>query len=186
MKQKTKTCGRFITNTEILCSYTCLTALILKTLFLSCMQKSHQDPIRILFHFPNIYAVFILVWFFLSRHTEWPDFVNSYASWWASHVLDWLKYAKHLLVVHYEELKRSLLPKLKEMVEFLNLTVTEDRLLCVENNRDGSFKRMGTRPKGFEPFTQEMKDLINKYMVTVDQALKERNFTGLPKEYLPR
>ncbi|NXX49552.1 WSCD1 protein, partial [Tricholaema leucomelas] len=117
---------------------------------------------------------------------EWPDFVNSYASWWASHVLDWLKYGKRLLVVHYEELKQSLIPKLKEMVEFLNMTVTEDRLLCVENNRDGNFKRSGAKQKDFEPFTQEMKDLIDRYILTVDEALRERNFTGLPREYVPR
>ncbi|PKK22529.1 WSC domain containing 1 [Columba livia] len=117
---------------------------------------------------------------------EWPDFVNSYASWWASHVLDWLKYGKRLLVVHYEDLKQSLIPKLKEMVEFLNVTVTEDRLLCVENNRDGNFKRSGAKQKDFEPFTQEMKDLINRYILTVDEALRGRNFTGLPSEYVPR
>ncbi|NXN95343.1 WSCD1 protein, partial [Rhinopomastus cyanomelas] len=120
------------------------------------------------------------------KSKEWPEFVTSYASWWASHVLDWLKYGKRLLVIHYEELKRSLIPKLREMVEFLNMTVTEDRLLCVENNRDGSFKRSGAKQKDFEPFTQEMKDLINRYILTVDEALRGRNFTGLPREYVPR
>ncbi|KAG6937738.1 WSC domain containing 1 [Chelydra serpentina] len=120
------------------------------------------------------------------KSKEWPDFVNSYASWWASHVLDWLKYGKHLFVIHYEDLKQNLIPKLKEMVEFLNMMVTEDRLLCVENNRDGNFKRSGARQKDFEPFTQEMKDLINSYILTVDEALKRRNLTGLPREYVPR
>ncbi|XP_025903771.1 WSC domain-containing protein 1 [Nothoprocta perdicaria] len=120
------------------------------------------------------------------KSKEWPDFVNSYASWWASHVLDWLKYGKRLLVIHYEDLKQSLIPTLKEMVAFLNMTVTEDRLLCVENNRDGNFKRSGTKQKGFEPFTPEMKDLINSYILTVDEALRKRNFTGLPREYVPR
>nr|XP_034996042.1 WSC domain-containing protein 1 [Zootoca vivipara] len=120
------------------------------------------------------------------KSKEWPDFVNSYASWWASHVLDWLKYGKRLLVIHYEDLKQALLPNLKEMVRFLNITVTEDRLLCVENNRDGNFKRSGARQKGFDPFTEEMKNMINKYIMMVDKALRERNFIGLPKEYLPR
>ncbi|NXW66983.1 hypothetical protein DUI87_12287 [Hirundo rustica rustica] len=120
------------------------------------------------------------------KSKEWPDFVNSYASWWASHVLEWLKYGKRLLIVHYEDLKQSLIPKLKEMVEFLNVTVTEERLLCVENNRDGNFKRSGAKQKNFEPFTQEMKDLINRYILTVDEALRGRNFSGLPREYVPR
>ncbi|XP_072475159.1 sialate:O-sulfotransferase 1 isoform X2 [Notamacropus eugenii] len=118
---------------------------------------------------------------------EWPDFVNSYASWWSSHVLDWLKYGKRLLVVHYEDLRRSLLPKLREMVAFLNVSVTEERLLCVEGNREGSFRRLGRQPREPEQaFTAEMKALIDGYIRTVDQALRERNWTGLPSEYVPR
>lgn len=118
--------------------------------------------------------------------TEWPDFVNSYASWWSSHVLDWLKYGKRLLVVHYEELRRSLVPTLREMVAFLNVSVSEERLLCVENNKEGSFWRRGRRPHDPEPFTPEMKDLINGYIRTVDQALRDHNWAGLPREYVPR
>ncbi|XP_051847444.1 WSC domain-containing protein 1 [Antechinus flavipes] len=121
------------------------------------------------------------------KSQEWPDFVNSYASWWSSHVLDWLKYGKRLLVVHYEDLRRSLLPKLREMVAFLNVSVTEERLLCVESNREGSFRRVGGRLREPEQaFTAEMKELIDGYIRTVDRALRERNWTGLPSEYVPR
>ncbi|XP_008583402.1 PREDICTED: WSC domain-containing protein 1 [Galeopterus variegatus] len=120
------------------------------------------------------------------KSKEWPDFVNSYASWWSSHVLDWLKYGKRLLVVHYEELRRSLVPTLREMVAFLNVSVSEERLLCVENNKEGSFRRRGRRPPEPEPFTPEMKDLINGYIRTVDQALRDHNWAGLPREYVPR
>ena len=84
-------------------------------------------------------------------YTEWPDFVNSYASWWSSHVLDWLKYGKRLLVVHYEELRRSLVPTLREMVAFLNVSVSEERLLCVENNKEGSFRPAPARPRALHP-----------------------------------
>ncbi|KAL4835487.1 hypothetical protein H8958_021876 [Nasalis larvatus] len=120
------------------------------------------------------------------KSKEWPDFVNSYASWWSSHVLDWLKYGKRLLVVHYEELRRSLVPTLREMVAFLNVSVSEERLLCVENNKEGSFRRRGRRSHDPEPFTPEMKDLINGYIRTVDKALRDHNWTGLPREYVPR
>lgn len=120
------------------------------------------------------------------KSKEWPEFVNSYASWWSSHVLDWLKYGKRLLVVHYEELRRSLVPTLREMVAFLNVSVSEERLLCVENNKEGSFRRHGRRPPEPEPFTPEMKDLINGYIRTVDKALRDHNWAGLPREYVPR
>ncbi|MEE6468837.1 hypothetical protein FKM82_008391 [Ascaphus truei] len=120
------------------------------------------------------------------KSKEWPEFVNSYASWWASHALDWLQYGKRLLVVHYEDIKMNLIGKLREMVAFLNLPAAEDRLLCVENNKDGNFKRVGSSQTVLEPFTREMRDLIDGYIRTVDKALKARNFTGLPGEYMPR
>ncbi|KAK2506029.1 hypothetical protein MC885_009435 [Smutsia gigantea] len=120
------------------------------------------------------------------KSKEWPDFVHSYASWWSSHVLDWLRYGKRLLVVHYEELRRSLVPTLREMVAFLNVSVSEERLLCVENNKEGSFRRRGRRPHDPEPFTPEMKDLIDGYIQTVDKALRDHNWAGLPREYVPR
>nr|XP_012634608.1 WSC domain-containing protein 1 isoform X3 [Microcebus murinus] len=120
------------------------------------------------------------------KSKEWPEFVNSYSSWWSSHVLDWLKYGKRLLVVHYEELRRSLVPTLRQMVAFLNVSVSEERLLCVENNKEGSFRRRGRRPHDPEPFTPEMRDLINGYIRTVDQALRDHDWPGLPREYVPR
>ncbi|XP_026376495.1 sialate:O-sulfotransferase 1 [Ursus arctos] len=120
------------------------------------------------------------------KSKEWPDFVHSYAAWWSSHVLDWLRYGKRLLVVHYEELRHSLLPTLREMVAFLNVSVSEERLLCVENNKEGSFRRRGRRPHDPEPFTPEMRALIDGYIRTVDKALRDHGGAGLPGEYVPR
>uniref|UniRef100_A0A4W5NCA8 Sulfotransferase n=1 Tax=Hucho hucho TaxID=62062 RepID=A0A4W5NCA8_9TELE len=78
-----------------------------------------------------------------STNTEWPEFVKNYAPWWASHTLDWLRYGRNVHVIHFEELKRDLFSKLKDMVLFLGLEVAENRLLCVEGQKDGKFKRSG-------------------------------------------
>ncbi|KAJ8414622.1 hypothetical protein AAFF_G00038240 [Aldrovandia affinis] len=120
------------------------------------------------------------------RSKEWPEFVGSYASWWASHVLDWLHFGRRVLVVHYEELQGALFPTLRGITSFLNVSVTEERLLCAESNQDGHFKRTGARQHAFDPFTPDMKLLIDGYIHTVDRALRERNHTGLPQEYVPR
>ncbi|KAL7832155.1 hypothetical protein AOLI_G00297030 [Acnodon oligacanthus] len=120
------------------------------------------------------------------KSKEWPEFVGSYASWWASHVLDWLRFGRRLLVVHYEELQESLVPKLRSITSFLNVNTTEERLLCAENNKDGHFKRSGARRPTFDPFTPDMRRLIDGYIGAVDQALRASNYTGLPQEYLPR
>ncbi|KAM4547075.1 sialate:O-sulfotransferase 1 isoform 1-T1 [Fundulus diaphanus] len=117
---------------------------------------------------------------------EWPEFVSSYAPWWASHALSWLKFGRRLLVVHYEELQKALLSQLRLIAAFLNVTITEERLLCAQSNQDGHFKRPGAQQPSFDPFTPDMRGMIDSFILTVDQALQSRNFSGVPQEYLPR
>ncbi|XP_030075750.1 sialate:O-sulfotransferase 2 [Microcaecilia unicolor] len=117
---------------------------------------------------------------------EWPEFVNNYAPWWATHTLDWLKYGKNVLVVHFEDLKHDLFMQLKRMVNLLGLMAIEDRLLCVESQKDGNFKRSGLRKLEYDPYTPEMRNMINKYIRTVDAALKLKNLPGVPDDYYPR
>ncbi|CAL8249348.1 unnamed protein product [Merluccius merluccius] len=117
---------------------------------------------------------------------EWPEFVKNYAPWWASHTLDWLRYGRRVHVVHFEDLKRDLFSQLKGMVLFLGPVVSEDRLLCVEGQKDGNFKRSGLRKLEYDPYTPEMRADIDALIRTVDAALKARNMTGVPMEYMPR
>lgn len=118
--------------------------------------------------------------------SEWPEFVKNYAPWWASHTLDWLKYGKQVQVVHFEDLKRELYSELKGMVILLSLEVSEDRLLCVEGQKDGNFKRSGLRKLEYDPYTPEMRASIDGLIKTVDTALRKRNLSGVPEEYKPR
>ncbi|KAM7398583.1 hypothetical protein PAMA_006471 [Pampus argenteus] len=120
------------------------------------------------------------------KSKEWPEFVSSYAPWWASHALSWLTFGRRLLVVHYEELQRALLPQLRLITDFLNVTMTEERLLCAQSNQDGHFKRSRAQRPSFDPFTPDMRQMIDSFIGNVDKALQSRNFSGLPQEYLPR
>ncbi|XP_062418322.1 sialate:O-sulfotransferase 2 isoform X2 [Pungitius pungitius] len=117
---------------------------------------------------------------------EWPEFVKNYAPWWASHTLDWLNYGKIVHVVHFENVKRDLFSQLKGMVQFLGLKVSEERLLCVEGQKDGNFKRSGLRKLEYDPYTPEMRANINELIRTVDASLRKRNISGVPEEYMPR
>ncbi|KAL9834523.1 LOW QUALITY PROTEIN: sialate:O-sulfotransferase 2-like [Geothlypis trichas] len=117
---------------------------------------------------------------------EWPEFVANYAPWWATHTLDWLRYGKKVLVVHFEDLKRDLFVQLQRMVALLGVTACEDRLLCVEGQKDGNFKRSGLRKLEYDPYTAEMRKAISGYIRTVDAALKLRNLSGVPEDYYPR
>ncbi|XP_076875335.1 sialate:O-sulfotransferase 1 [Brachyhypopomus gauderio] len=120
------------------------------------------------------------------KSDEWPEFVDSYASWWASHALAWLQYSTRLLVVHYEELQEDLRPRLKRIASFLNASVSDERLLCAASNRDGHFKRLATLHLADDPFTPDMRTRIDGYIRAVDKALRDRNLSGLPEEYMPR
>ncbi|NXP04330.1 WSCD2 protein, partial [Thinocorus orbignyianus] len=117
---------------------------------------------------------------------EWPEFVANYAPWWATHTLDWLRYGKKVLVVHFEDLKRDLFIQLQRMVGLLGITACEDRLLCVEGQKDGNFKRSGLRKLEYDPYTPEMRKMISGYIKTVDTALKLQNLSGVPDDYYPR
>ncbi|XP_068509781.1 sialate:O-sulfotransferase 2 isoform X1 [Anas acuta] len=117
---------------------------------------------------------------------EWPEFVANYAPWWATHTLDWLRYGRKVLVVHFEDLKRDLFAQLKRMVGLLGIAACEDRLLCVEGQKDGNFKRSGLRKLEYDPYTPEMRKMISGYIKTVDAALKLRNLSGVPEDYYPR
>ncbi|KAM6970425.1 sialate:O-sulfotransferase 1 [Aplochiton taeniatus] len=120
------------------------------------------------------------------KSKEWPEFVDSYAPWWASHALSWLKFGRRLHVVHYEDLQRALVSEIRLIGSFLNATVTEERLMCAETHQDGHFKRSGAKQPSLDPFTPDMRSTIDFYIHTVDQALKNRNMTRLPQEYRPR
>ncbi|XP_008002765.1 sialate:O-sulfotransferase 2 isoform X3 [Chlorocebus sabaeus] len=117
---------------------------------------------------------------------EWPEFVRNYAPWWATHTLDWLKFGKKVLVVHFEDLKQDLFVQLGRMVNLLGVAVREDRLLCVESQKDGNFKRSGLRKLEYDPYTADMQKTISAYIKMVDAALKGRNLTGVPDDYYPR
>ncbi|NXA37381.1 WSCD2 protein, partial [Eudromia elegans] len=117
---------------------------------------------------------------------EWPEFVRTYAPWWAAHTLDWLRFGRNVLVVHFEDLKRDLFAQLQRMVGLLGVAAREDRLLCVEGQKDGNFKRSGLRKLEYDPYTPEMRALIGGYIKTVDAALRLRNLSGVPDDYSPR
>ncbi|XP_036385810.1 WSC domain-containing protein 2-like [Megalops cyprinoides] len=117
---------------------------------------------------------------------EWPEFVQNYAPWWASHTLDWLRFGRKVHVVHFEELKRNLFSQLRDMVLALGVQALEERLLCAEGQRDGNFKRSSLRKLEHDPYTPSMRATIDDLIRTVDGALRKRGLSGVPQEYRPR
>ncbi|XP_068616896.1 sialate:O-sulfotransferase 2-like [Brachionichthys hirsutus] len=120
------------------------------------------------------------------RGNGWPVFVKNTAPKWNSQILSWLNYGKNVKVVHYEDLKKNLRCQLREIVQFLGLKDSEERLLCVEGQKEGTFKRSNQGNLAYNPYTPQMQANINELIRRVDAALKEKEQPGVPEEYMPK
>ncbi|XP_068617178.1 sialate:O-sulfotransferase 2-like [Brachionichthys hirsutus] len=120
------------------------------------------------------------------RGMRWPVFVKNSAPKWNSQILSWLNYGENVKVVHYEDLKKNLRCQLREIVQFLGLKDSEERLLCVEGQKEGTFKRSNQGNLAYNPYTPQMQANINELIRRVDAALKEKEQPGVPEEYMPK
>ncbi|XP_019622376.1 PREDICTED: WSC domain-containing protein 2-like [Branchiostoma belcheri] len=114
---------------------------------------------------------------------EWVDFVTGKSQTWTNTAMNWIRYCKNLLIVYYEDLQRDVVGQIRRVLEFLNLPVSQERMYCLEANKDGKFKRH--KHIDFDPYTPEMRASINLYIQTVALSLRLYNKTALPEEYRP-
>ncbi|XP_071790324.1 sialate:O-sulfotransferase 2-like isoform X2 [Asterias amurensis] len=118
----------------------------------------------------------------------WTRFVKELSARWKLVANNYINSQQMLHIVYYEDLQTNLYENLKMMVKFLNVPVNEDRLLCVLSNPVGKCRRSKkpTSSSTFDPFTEEMKEMINLNIKHVSMTLESRNYTGLPKDYSHR
>ncbi|XP_070572868.1 sialate:O-sulfotransferase 2-like [Ptychodera flava] len=121
-----------------------------------------------------------------TKGTEWTDFVMGKSRTWTNTALMWMQHCPKVLVIHYEDLLSDINSQLHRLLTFLNIEISQERLLCAELNSSGKFKRP-SRNKGlsFDPFTQEMHEYVDIYIKAVAMALKLHGHPPLPKEYVP-
>ncbi|CAH1232039.1 WSCD2 [Branchiostoma lanceolatum] len=112
---------------------------------------------------------------------EWREFVDGQSRTWTNTNLNWLQYSRRLLVVHYEDFVRDTMGQLHRILDFLGLPASQDRLICLEADKDGKFKRR--RHLEFDPYTSDMKGYTNIFIKTIDMSLRLYNQTSLPQEY---
>ncbi|XP_022101127.1 WSC domain-containing protein 2-like [Acanthaster planci] len=122
-----------------------------------------------------------------TKGTEWIAFVTGKSRTWANTAVNFIQYSKKLHVVYYEDLQSRLYDVLEGIVSFLEIPVDEERLMCVLSSPHGKFKRSGKRqnPLTFDPYTEEMREMVELSLKAVSMALKLRDCPGLPREYNP-
>ncbi|XP_077990685.1 sialate:O-sulfotransferase 2-like [Glandiceps talaboti] len=97
------------------------------------------------------------------KSQAWTDFVRVTSIGWESKTGKWLQTKKPLLAVRYEDVLDDTVKEVRRIVSFLNLTLDESRLKCVEINSEGVFHRPDIRKvMNFDPFTDAMHNDIEE------------------------
>ena len=85
-----------------------------------------------------------------------------------------------LRYLHFQELKEDPIGEMKKLLSHLQLEVDPGRLDCLEKNSEGKFHR--AKQESIDPFSGELKTLLDRYILTADSILREKSGRGLPLE----
>nr|XP_006819652.1 PREDICTED: WSC domain-containing protein 1-like [Saccoglossus kowalevskii] len=113
--------------------------------------------------------------------TDFSDMVKTMHERWRKLVVDWFKSGHPFVVVHHEDLLQNPISSVKKMMNYLNITLTPERLECLRNDIEGLFHRQHSEKFHFDPFTQELHEIIDEDIRVVNELLMSRNETPIPK-----
>ncbi|CAH1779561.1 unnamed protein product, partial [Owenia fusiformis] len=75
------------------------------------------------------------------------------------------------IVIHYENLKQHLRHELRRLADFLNTSITNELLDCIECKSEGRHHRHSTEK--VDPFTLQQKLFLNNYITQLNRTLKK-------------
>jgi hypothetical protein len=108
---------------------------------------------------------------FLSSHLDWQKFVNAKIHGWEQTNLSWGKnFSGPVLIVYYEELVENVEKTVRDILNFIEFPIDEDLMKCAMNRKEGIYRRK-RRLLSFDPFTPEMKMMIEEVRVRVYNEL---------------
>ncbi|XP_070576268.1 sialate:O-sulfotransferase 1-like [Ptychodera flava] len=112
---------------------------------------------------------------------DWHQFAYSQLERYQRIVQDFSYLTVPTLVVHYENVKNDMLGEVKRIVDFLNMTVTEERKICVENNGEGKFHRHKSNVRTpYKAFSVEMICDALTLMKKVSKLIAKKGHQPLP------
>ncbi|OQV18650.1 putative WSC domain-containing protein 2 [Hypsibius exemplaris] len=115
---------------------------------------------------------------------EWDNFVIIRAVEWLNQILTALSHATDLHVVFYENLLTHLRRELKQIADFLQVFVTDERVNCVLKNQEGKFKRKSSsRPLPETYFSSVQLEVVNLLVARAAAEFSRRNILNIPARY---
>ncbi|XP_077866673.1 sialate:O-sulfotransferase 1-like [Saccoglossus kowalevskii] len=109
------------------------------------------------------------------NNTRWLEIATKKLPGWGKVISEWYSTKHPFMVVHYEDLVKSPIPSVKRMLKFMNFTLTTERYKCLQKNIEGDFHRQHPEKFQFDPFTNELHELINNAIRVANVKLISRN-----------
>ena len=83
-----------------------------------------------------------------------------------------------MIKCRFQELKEDPTGELKKILYYLKVEVDPGRLHCIEKHSEGKFHRANHAEK--DPYSKELRQLVDKVILVVDSLLKAKIGRGLP------
>ena len=115
--------------------------------------------------------------------SEWKQFVTIQMSKWLDMATNWTLYSdpSKLLVIHYENVRNDLQSVLRQISQFFNLPLSQNRLNCVLKHKNGLFHREPKKSPNLVPFSQEFRTEMDQIIDYVnDKILKVKGYDSMP------
>nr|XP_054760610.1 WSC domain-containing protein 1-like [Lytechinus pictus] len=101
---------------------------------------------------------------------EWHRYVRRFSRSWIGlpeHLISGChspgNVCKSMIIVYYEQLKLHIADEMRRILDYLNVSIDEERLACTIANAEGKFHRQ-TSNTSLDPFTQEERTMIDGYV----------------------
>ncbi|XP_072177900.1 sialate:O-sulfotransferase 1-like [Diadema setosum] len=126
------------------------------------------------------------------KSKDWQKFVDKEGQRWHDMNLNWIKYSKRLLVIHYEQLETHTEDQLTRIVQFLRKSPDQERIACsVQDNPSSSSTGVslgnhGVKTRAYlttDPFTPSMHTIIDSFILSVNESLIAKGQDPLPSDY---
>lgn len=131
----------------------------------------------------KIYIISRIILYNILFHSEWLHFISYKAIKWSAtnHIVTKVN---RVIVIYFEDVVADPVKEVKKIVSFLKYPIANitDRLLCLEGNLSGNFKRK-QRLLQFDPFPSDMKVLLNSKIREVRDTFRNLNLPPLPNDY---
>ncbi|CAH2052013.1 unnamed protein product, partial [Iphiclides podalirius] len=120
------------------------------------------------------------------KSTDWSVYVTTQLkAWEALHNLWLSKFPGPAYIVSYETLVKDTRNTLQGILNFLNVTVTEDDMKCALLHKEGIYRRKN-KHQNFDPFTQDMYQRLHvvkeRVLRNIQDYRRKVNDTNIAKD----